>query len=125
MSDHQIVLAVVLFGLLAVALFLHLPPRRAETRDNPELDPYDVDAASREDDRNWLGGFIYNNPDDPNLFVPKRFGIGWTVNFGHPRGKMILVAALLLILVLVILGPITRATAGSVGYHPSGGSLLP
>jgi uncharacterized membrane protein len=28
-------------------------------------------------------GFWYRNPEDPALFVPKRWGIGWTVNFGN------------------------------------------
>ena len=33
----------------------------------------------------WKGVF-YSNPDDRSLFVPKRYGIGYTVNFGHPLG---------------------------------------
>lgn len=28
-------------------------------------------------------GFIYYNPDDPALFVAKRWGIGWTLNFAN------------------------------------------
>lgn len=30
---------------------------------------------------------MYNNPNDPSLMVNKRFGIGWTINFGNPLGK--------------------------------------
>ncbi|MGI6732361.1 MAG: DUF5808 domain-containing protein [Anaerovoracaceae bacterium] len=38
---------------------------------------------------NWHG-FIYNNPNDPRIMVPKRNKyMGWTVNFGHPKGKLI------------------------------------
>ena len=32
-----------------------------------------------DDDSLWIFGCIYNNPDDPSLFVNKRFGAGWTV----------------------------------------------
>jgi Predicted membrane protein len=44
----------------------------------------------RDDDRYWSGGILYNNPDDPDLFVPKRYGLGWTVNIGHPQGKLVI-----------------------------------
>jgi uncharacterized membrane protein len=35
-------------------------------------------------DRNWKLGAIYINRNDPALFVEKRFGVGWTLNLGHP-----------------------------------------
>ncbi len=38
----------------------------------------------RDDDRYWKLGSFYYNPDDPALFVEKRFGIGWTSNFARP-----------------------------------------
>lgn len=42
------------------------------------------DPAS-DDERHWrIGGGIYYNPDDPALFVPKRYGLGWTINFARP-----------------------------------------
>ena len=44
----------------------------------------DSDEISRDDDRYWKLGLFYFNPDDPALFVPKRFGIGWTNNFARP-----------------------------------------
>ena len=31
----------------------------------------------------WRGIF-YFHPNDPALLVPKRFGIGYTLNFGNP-----------------------------------------
>ena len=38
----------------------------------------------------WIAGIIYVNPDDPALFVQKRFGIGYTLNFAHPLSWLIL-----------------------------------
>ncbi|HJV48108.1 MAG TPA: DUF5808 domain-containing protein [Geothrix sp.] len=34
-------------------------------------------------DRLYRWGLFYVNPADPRIWVPKRFGIGWTLNFGH------------------------------------------
>ncbi len=41
--------------------------------------------TNRDDDRLWRAGVFYVNPDDPALWVEKRFGVGWTLNFGNPR----------------------------------------
>jgi len=35
-------------------------------------------------DLNWLGGLTYFKPDDPALFVEKRLGIGYDLNFWNP-----------------------------------------
>jgi uncharacterized membrane protein len=53
-------------------------------------------VGDRTPDRCWKGGLIYYNPDDPSLWVEKRFGIGWTTNFGHPGAWFILGGFLLL-----------------------------
>ncbi len=41
-------------------------------------------VINRNDDRHWKLGVFYFNPEDPALFLEKRFGIGWTMNFGRP-----------------------------------------
>lgn len=38
----------------------------------------------RDEDQYWKLGQIYFNPKDPTIFLEKRFGVGWTVNFGRP-----------------------------------------
>lgn len=40
----------------------------------------------RDNDEYWKLGQFYFNPDDPAVFIEKRFGIGWTINFGNKRG---------------------------------------
>ena len=57
----------------------------------------------RDDERHWLGGIIYNNPDDPELVVPKRFGYGRTLNFGRPLGKALTIGVLLLALLPLLI----------------------
>jgi uncharacterized membrane protein len=46
--------------------------------------------------KNWKWGFIYFNPNDSRSFVPKRVGIGWTINFARPVAYVFLVALILL-----------------------------
>ena len=58
-------------------------------------------------------------------FVPKRFGLGWTVNLGHPRGRMILIGSLVLIGVIVILGALASGFTAPYGCHPPGCSPFP
>lgn len=42
------------------------------------------DKIDRDDDRYWKLGQFYVNRRDPALFLEKRFGVGWTVNFANP-----------------------------------------
>ncbi len=51
----------------------------------------------------WRAGMFYLNRDDPALWVPKRFGIGYTLNFGNRRSWVIMAVLLALILTGLIL----------------------
>lgn len=42
------------------------------------------DRMMRDDDRYWKAGIFYVNRDDASLFLPERFGIGWTLNWARP-----------------------------------------
>jgi uncharacterized membrane protein len=57
----------------------------------------------RDDDKYWRGGLIYFNREDRSLLVPRRFGLGWALNFGNPRAAMLLVGLLALIGVAIAL----------------------
>ncbi|MDR4887376.1 DUF5808 domain-containing protein [Fredinandcohnia sp. QZ13] len=50
-----------------------------------------------DDDAHWVGGLFYVNRQDPSIFVEKRFGVGWTINFGNPIGYFIILIPLALI----------------------------
>lgn len=112
-------LLLLIFGLLIVAgIFLFLPGRRPQARGRAPADG-NPSAVYRDDERYWLGGIIYFNRDDADLFIPKRYGWGWTVNFAHPGGKLILAVMLLMILMPVLL-PLLGIQLTPVGCHPSG-----
>lgn len=55
-----------------------------------------------DEDRFWKGGLIYYNPDDPSVFVEKRFGIGWTMNMANKRGYVTFVLPLILLLLFTL-----------------------
>lgn len=53
-------------------------------------------------DECWKLGQIYYNPNDPALMVEKRFGVGYTINFGN-RASWLLAAVLLLLIFVPLL----------------------
>ena len=62
-----------------------------------------VTRESTDDREGWvLGGLIYANPDDPDVFVPKRAGVGVTINLGRPVGWLVLAAILLPGIIIVV-----------------------
>jgi len=74
--------------ILACALFLRgwLKQGRVPSQNIPE---------GRAPDTCWKYGLFYFNPDDSALFVEKRIGIGYTVNFAHASAWIIMAFSLL------------------------------
>jgi len=100
-SNPGIVLVLILTVLLLAAIFplAHwLNKSRAPFADAHPLDL----AGDGTLDEHWKMGVIYFNPEDPALFVEKRFGIGYTLNFGHASSWLILALVLVLPLVLLL-----------------------
>jgi uncharacterized membrane protein len=59
--------------------------------------------TERNDDKYWKLGSFYVNKDDPSIFVEKRFGIGWTINFGRIEGILIIAVSIALIILIPII----------------------
>ena len=109
-----------LWGLLvALVLVLLWHPQRSQRKTNTPADRQSTSEIFRDDDRYWYGGFFYSNPDYPALFVEKRYGLGWTLNFGHPQSRLVLIGSLVVVLVLSIL-PVLISGAVPVGCHTFG-----
>ncbi len=68
---------------------------------------FEINSSSNVDgideDQYWKGGLIYFNRNDPSIFVEKRFGIGWTMNFAHPIGYFVIIIPIVLILIVAFL----------------------
>ncbi|MEE1772929.1 DUF5808 domain-containing protein [Streptomyces sp. JV185] len=89
------VTGVPLVGVLAVTAWLVLRVGPSGSRLPQDTGEKSTGLVPRDDDRFWRGaGTVYVNADDPAILVPKRVGIGWTVNLGNPR--FLVVVALVL-----------------------------
>ena len=63
---------------------------------NETFDADTPPVGDRTPDECWKLGLFYFNQNDPALFVEKRFGVGWTVNFANPRSWLVIGAILFL-----------------------------
>ncbi|WP_243259377.1 DUF5808 domain-containing protein [Clostridium sp. 'deep sea'] len=48
------------------------------------------EVATKKDDDYWVAGLLYYNKNDPSLFIEKRAGIGYTVNFANKISWLLL-----------------------------------
>jgi uncharacterized membrane protein len=53
--------------------------------------------AGLPDSEHYRGGVFYVNPRDPRLWVPKRIGVGWTLNYARPAAFWVTLLMLLAI----------------------------
>jgi uncharacterized membrane protein len=123
MSAYRLILLLIPVLLIAAAVVLFLRTQRLRTQSGPSADYQIFGPGARDDDRYWLaGGFFYNNPNDPALFVINRWGIGITVNLAHRLGRWVAVGILLALALIPILLTLFVPGLGSSGYgcHPSG-----
>ncbi|QCB97382.1 DUF1648 domain-containing protein [Arthrobacter sp. PAMC25564] len=93
-------LVVVLPILAAVVVVVVILARNNRERDDAEED---TGLIHRDDDKHWRGGLFYINREDHALMVPRRFGLGWTLNFGNPRAAMLLAGVAAMIGLLITL----------------------
>jgi len=42
------------------------------------------------DNRQWVLGVFYVNRDDPSILVERRFGFGYTINFGNWKALLLM-----------------------------------
>lgn len=85
----MIMIAMVLVAAIAVTVIYGQNGSRLLRRmEEPE-------SMLVDDDRYWKLGIFYWNRDDASLFIPERFGVGWTVNLGRPAAWGIIVGFLI------------------------------
>lgn len=84
-SEMLMVGALVVYMLLMFAdvfVFIHFD-KKIEARYLKETE------LLTDDDEYWIAGMFYYNPKDKRMNVEKRAGVGATVNFAHPGGKIV------------------------------------
>lgn len=60
----------------------------------------DSGISDFDEEQYWKGGLFYFNKNDPSIFVEKRFGVGWTLNFANPIGYFILFVPIVIIILI-------------------------
>jgi len=61
------------------------------------------DEITRDDDSYWKLGSLYYNKEDPAVFVEKRFGIGWTINWARWQSWLFIVGIVAFVAITMIL----------------------
>ena len=61
------------------------------------------DEMRTDQDEHWKAGVFYWNPEDPAVFVAKRFSVGWTMNFARPASWLFILGLCALIVLVVLL----------------------
>jgi len=90
----------ILFTLVPVLFIVSMYHKnRTLQRDMLELDGQTIYS---DDDEYWSNGFTYHNPYDKSFLVPKRVGIGETINTGTTAGKIIMWGTACLVAVIII-----------------------
>jgi predicted RND superfamily exporter protein len=52
--------------------------------------------------QSWKWGIFYYNPLDKRIFLPKRYGLGYTLNFAQPASIIIVFAVFAIIIISMI-----------------------
>jgi len=63
--------------------------RTKKTRSAVESESYPKPVLRETDSAQRRLGGLYLNRQDPALFVPRRNGPGWTLNFGRPQALVL------------------------------------
>ncbi|WP_231506266.1 DUF5808 domain-containing protein [Paenibacillus sp. UNC451MF] len=90
----------VLFIAIPVGLVIYV--YRKITCLEQETLEQDGKTIYTDDDEYWSNGFTYHNPQDRSILVPKRVGVGETINTGTWVGKMIAGGSVGLVAVVII-----------------------
>jgi uncharacterized membrane protein len=70
--------------------------------------PVTTPVGDRTSDARWKWGIFYVNPDDPAIFVEKRFGIGYTPNLANRWSWVILGMVVVVPLAIALVATRTR-----------------
>ena len=98
-------LLLIFTGLILIsAIWISLKVGQGGSRLKLKEDKNGEASKDRDDDSYWkLGNTIYYNPDDPSIFIEKRFGVGWTVNAARPLGMIFLTLPIIIIVITMII----------------------
>jgi uncharacterized membrane protein len=106
-APNPVNLGIVMGGTVLLIAAIVVFGMRAKAEPEPDAGPpspaESAPPGDNTEDRYWRAGLFYFNPDDPVLFIEKRIGIGYDLNFGNPWAWVFIGAVLLIPLGVAIL----------------------
>ncbi|MTH55562.1 DUF1648 domain-containing protein [Bacillus mangrovi] len=92
-NQHLVTIVSLVFSgiIMSAAIALSFSTGQGGSRIQTGGSRPSADSINRDDDIHWKLGQIYYNPNDQALFLEKRFGIGWTVNFARPAAWLFVI----------------------------------
>lgn len=88
--------------MIITAVFIIKITKIYEQKGHPQGEVYQK-IIDRDDDRYWIGGMLYYNPDDPALLVEKRVGLGWDFNYAKPAAKFFAFVIITIVVGIIIM----------------------
>ena len=101
MSQAAVVLCAVVIPIVVAWFVLALLYGQSGARAIKRIQA--ADTLLMDDDAFWKLGVFYFNKEDASLFVPERFGIGWTCNLARPAVWILFVGILILTIVFIVM----------------------
>ncbi len=105
LSMNHFVPGIILTVLLTAGLCWYA--LRLEMKLRSQQEKLTADSGSGwyvDEDDYWLGGLLYNNPNDSRLIINSRIGMNTSFNMAKPAGKLILALTALLLVTLPFIG---------------------
>lgn len=78
----SMIFALPIFLLITfVSIYYYMTQSKKLNEQFKEANPHESTPG---DDEHWKWGIFYFNKDNPDAFIEKKFGVGWTINFARP-----------------------------------------
>jgi len=90
---------IILFGAILLSYITGQGGSRLKSKNKDQSRP----IPTADHDEYWKAGVFYWNPNDPSLFIEKRFGIGWTINFARPLSWIFIVGIIAIVVIPTML----------------------
>lgn len=89
------------FSIVPVVLLFTMKTGQSGWKLYPGATERPTGNKEAQDDSQWAGGLLYHNKEDRSLIVPKRYGIGYTLNFAR-KSTWIIIGILAVAPILVL-----------------------
>ncbi|WP_026883040.1 DUF1648 domain-containing protein [Clostridium akagii] len=92
---------IIIIFIFIDVLIISLCTGQGGSRVNIEYNTSDTsNYENLDDDKYWKLGLVYFNPKDPALFIEKRFGIAFGLNYGKKKAYLLIIIVMISIILL-------------------------